>query len=262
MSDTADPIAEVAAQTAQLLRYQADEFGVVGLDVPAGVLTARAAPVRPTASAVPAAAAAPAAAAPQSLRPPAGGIATLKQVAEELGDCTRCKLCKGRTSIVFGVGDPAARLMFVGEGPGRDEDLQGEPFVGPAGQLLDRMIAAMGLKRHQVYIANIVKCRPPRNRPPEPDEVAACEPFLVKQIAAIKPDYLVALGACAAQTLLRDSTAIGRLRGSWRMYDGIPLMPTFHPAYLLRNPADKRLVWQDLQQVMAKLGLQPGAEKS
>ncbi|MEK7704087.1 MAG: uracil-DNA glycosylase [Myxococcota bacterium] len=180
---------------------------------------------------------------------------SLHQVHEALGDCRRCKLHSGRTNIVFGVGDERARLMFVGEGPGRDEDLQGEPFVGAAGQLLDKMIEAMGLGRQQVYIANIVKCRPPRNRDPEPDEVLACEPFLKAQIRAVRPDVVVALGRYAAQTLLADTTAISRLRGHWREYEGIALMPTFHPAYLLRNPSDKRAVWADLKQVMARLGL-------
>jgi DNA polymerase len=162
-------------------------------------------------------------------------------------------LCKGRTNIVFGVGAPQAKLMFVGEGPGRDEDLQGEPFVGAAGQLLNKMIAAMGLLRSDVYIANVVKCRPPNNRDPEPDEVAACEPFLKQQIAAVRPKVIVALGRHAAQTLLRDSTPITRMRGKWREYERTPLMPTYHPAYLLRNPAEKRPVWQDLQTVMSRL---------
>ena len=253
MSKTEGQIAQVAAQAAQLLRYQAEEFGLEGLEVAAGILTTRPPPAPQSPPQLVSVSASPPSASPPSALP-----LTLNGVRHELGNCTRCKLSKGRTSIVFGVGNPEARLMFVGEGPGRDEDLQGEPFVGAAGQLLDRMILAMGLRRQDIYIANIVKCRPPRNRDPEPDEVAACEPFLVQQIAAIRPEYLVALGRYAAQTLLRDSTAISRMRGSWRMYEGIPLMPTFHPAYLLRNPADKRLVWQDLQQVMEKLGLKPG----
>ncbi|MEO1173035.1 MAG: uracil-DNA glycosylase [Myxococcota bacterium] len=183
-----------------------------------------------------------------------GGLA---QVRDALGDCTRCKLHRGRTQIVFGVGDPDARLMFIGEGPGRDEDLQGEPFVGRAGQLLTRMIAAMGLRRENVYIANIVKCRPPRNRDPEPDEVEACEPFLKAQIAAVRPEVIVTLGKYAAQTLLQQKTPISRLRGTWTEYEGTALMPTFHPAYLLRTPAEKRPVWQDLQAVMKRLGLVP-----
>ena len=180
--------------------------------------------------------------------------ASLEAIRAEIGDCTRCKLCKGRKNIVFGVGNPKARLMFVGEGPGRDEDIKGEPFVGAAGQLLNRMIIAMGLKREDVYIANVVKCRPPNNRDPEPDEVAACEPFLKAQIQSVKPEIIVGLGRYAVQTLLRDSTPVSRQRGKWREYEGTPLMPTYHPAYLLRNPAEKRPVWQDLQNVMQRLG--------
>ena len=180
---------------------------------------------------------------------------TLSVIQQDLGDCTRCKLSAGRTNIVFGVGNPDARLMFVGEAPGRDEDLQAEPFVGRAGQLLNRMIAAMGLARSDVYIANIVKCRPNQNRDPEPDEVEACEPFLLRQIGAIQPEVIVALGRYACQTLLRKTTPISRLRGKWDTYGDIPLMPTFHPAYLLRNPAGKKPVWQDLQQVMKRLRL-------
>jgi DNA polymerase len=158
---------------------------------------------------------------------------------------------------VFGVGDPGAALMFVGEGPGADEDLQGEPFVGKAGQLLTKMIEAMGFRREEVYIANVVKCRPPGNRDPEPDEIAACEPFLKAQIAAVRPRVIVALGRFAVQTLLRDATPITRQRGAWREYEGVKLMPTFHPAYLLRNPAEKGKAWQDLQQVMRELGKAP-----
>jgi uracil-DNA glycosylase family 4 len=176
-------------------------------------------------------------------------------VQRALGECTRCGLCKGRTSIVFGTGHPEARLMFVGEAPGRDEDLQGEPFVGEAGQLLNKMLAAMGLRRAEVYIANVVKCRPPRNRDPEPQEIAACEPFLKEQIRVIKPAVLVALGRVASHALLKETTPISKLRGQWKTYEGTALMPTFHPAYLLRNPTDKKLVWADLQKVMAKMGL-------
>jgi DNA polymerase len=157
---------------------------------------------------------------------------------------------------VFGVGDPRARLLFVGEGPGRDEDLQGEPFVGRAGQLLTDIIEkGMKLKRSDVYICNVVKCRPPENRNPEPDEVEACSPFLVRQIELVSPEVIVALGKFAAQTLLQTTTPITKLRGEWREYRGVPLMPTLHPAYLLRNPADKRLVWEDVKKVMARLGL-------
>ncbi|MBI5507495.1 MAG: uracil-DNA glycosylase [Deltaproteobacteria bacterium] len=184
-------------------------------------------------------------------------VQALVEIRTTIGDCKRCKLCRGRTQVVFGTGLATARLMFIGEGPGRDEDLQGEPFVGAAGQLLDKMIAAMGLGRREVYIANIVKCRPPKNRDPEPDEVAACEPFLKAQIRVIKPEVIVALGRCAAQTLLRDPTPITRMRGHWREYQGIAVMPTYHPAYLLRSPSEKRPAWEDLKAVMKRLNLTP-----
>jgi DNA polymerase len=184
---------------------------------------------------------------------PAGPRLSLPQIREELGDCTRCKLSAGRQNIVFGVGNPEAALVFVGEAPGADEDKQGEPFVGAAGQLLTKMIQAMGLGREDVYIANIIKCRPPGNRNPEPDEIAACEPFLKKQLAAIRPRMIVCLGKFAAQCLLRSDAPISRLRGRFQAYEGIPLMPTFHPAFLLRNPSAKREVWNDLQLVMAEL---------
>ena len=182
------------------------------------------------------------------------GSEALLAVRQELGPCTRCKLAGGRTHVVFGVGDPHAELMFVGEGPGQDEDEQGEPFVGRAGQLLTKMIEAMGYRREQVYIANVVKCRPPGNRNPEPDEIAACEPFLRAQIAAVRPKVIVALGKFAAQTLLRETTPISRLRGRWAAYEGVRLMPTFHPAYLLRSPDEKKKAWEDLQLVMRELG--------
>jgi uracil-DNA glycosylase family 4 len=180
----------------------------------------------------------------------------LPQLRAAIGDCTRCKLAPHRTNLVFGVGNPAAELVFVGEAPGRDEDLRGEPFIGRAGQLLTEIITkGMKLRREDVYIANIIKCRPPQNRNPEPDEIASCEPFLVRQLALIGPKAIVALGTFAAQTLLKTRTPITRLRGAWVDYHGIPLMPTFHPAYLLRNPAEKRVVWEDIQQVMHALGL-------
>jgi DNA polymerase len=176
----------------------------------------------------------------------------LEEVRRALGDCKRCKLCAGRKNLVFGVGSPKARLVFVGEGPGAEEDNQGIPFVGAAGQLLTRMIAAMGYTRDEVYICNVVKCRPPGNRNPEPDEIAACQPFLEAQLKAIGPSVIVALGKFAAQTLLRTDTPITRLRGQWREYVGIPLMPTFHPAYLLRNPPEKKAAWTDLKAVMGR----------
>jgi uracil-DNA glycosylase len=177
----------------------------------------------------------------------------LSDIRELMGDCRRCKLCEGRNTIVFGYGNPEAALMFVGEGPGEQEDLQGLPFVGAAGQLLTKMIEAMKFTRESVYICNVVKCRPPDNRNPEADEIAACEPFLKAQVASVKPQVIVGLGKFAVQTLLQDTTPITRLRGQWRDYQGTPLMPTFHPAYLLRNPNDKRLAWMDLQAVMKKL---------
>ncbi|AKJ02917.1 Uracil-DNA glycosylase, family 4 [Archangium gephyra] len=204
--------------------------------------------------------------APAQARPAAGPLPgvvegerpTLDEIRRELGDCRRCKLCDGRKNIVFGSGNPRAELVFVGEGPGADEDAQGVPFVGAAGQLLTKMIEAMGYRRDDVYICNVVKCRPPNNRNPEPDEVTACEPFLRAQLRAVQPKVIVALGKFAAQTLLRDTTAITKMRGNWREYEGIKLMPTFHPAYLLRQPAEKKKAWEDLQQVMKFFGKQPG----
>lgn len=173
----------------------------------------------------------------------------LQEIREDLGDCTRCKLADGRTNIVFGAGSPDADLMFVGEAPGRDEDRLGEPFVGRAGQLLTKIIEAMGLRREDVYIANILKCRPPKNRDPQPDEVASCSPFLFRQIEAIRPKVVVALGAYAARTLLDTDLPISRLRGRFHEYRGTQLMPTYHPSYLLRNPQAKRPVWEDMQMV-------------
>jgi len=189
------------------------------------------------------------------LSPTVQAVQTLEELRAEIGDCRRCKLCQGRTQVVFGVGDPRAELVFVGEAPGRDEDLKGEPFVGRAGQLLTEIITkGMKLRRGDVYIANVVKCRPPENRNPEPDEIASCEPFLIKQLELIRPRIIVALGTFAAQTLLKTKTPISRLRGVWHTYQGIKVMPTLHPAYLLRNPHDKRLVWQDIQAVLRELG--------
>jgi len=178
---------------------------------------------------------------------------TLEQVRGELGDCTRCKLHQGRTTLVFGVGRPDADLMFVGEAPGRDEDQQGEPFVGPAGQLLTKIIEAIGLTRDQVYIANVIKCRPPQNRNPELDEVQTCAPFLFQQLDVIRPRVVVALGAFAVRTLLRSEQSISRLRGQVFDYRGAKLVPTFHPAFLLRSPDRKRDVWQDMKKVRALL---------
>jgi uracil-DNA glycosylase len=180
---------------------------------------------------------------------------SLPKIREDIGDCTRCKLSKGRTKIVFGTGNPNADLMFVGEGPGRDEDLTGEPFVGRAGRLLTDMIKAMGLQREDVYIANVVKCRPPENRLPEKDEITTCSPFLMRQIDVIKPKVICTLGSCSAQMLLQTTQGISKLRGEWFDFRDSKLMPTYHPAYLLRNPGAKPEVWKDLQKVMAVLGL-------
>lgn len=187
---------------------------------------------------------------------PIRAAADLNALCDVLVDCQRCKLCNGRTNIVFGVGNPQAELMFVGEGPGQEEDIQGVPFVGKAGRLLTDIIEkGMGLRRDDVYIANVVKCRPPNNRNPEPDEIVACEPFLHRQISLVRPRAVVSLGAFATQVLLRNRTAISKQRGRWHDYQGVPVMPTFHPAYLLRNGGDKRLVWGDIKMVMERLGI-------
>ena len=181
----------------------------------------------------------------------------MPRIREDIGDCTRCKLHKGRTNIVFGVGNPKAELVFVGEGPGHDEDLKGEPFVGRAGRLLTDMIKAMGLQREDVYIANVVKCRPPENRLPEKDEIATCSPYLLRQLDVIRPKVICCLGSCASQTLLQTTQGISKFRGEWFDFRGAKLIATYHPAYLLRNPPAKSEVWKDLQKVMAVLGLQP-----
>jgi len=177
-------------------------------------------------------------------------VETLEDIRNDLGDCRRCLLCKTRKNLVFGVGSRSAKVLFVGEAPGRDEDLQGEPFVGEAGQLLTKMIKAMGYERQEVYICNVLKCRPPENRNPSPEEIAECSPFLLRQVQSIAPKAIVALGTFAAQTLLDSREPISRLRGRFHDYHGIPLMPTFHPAFLLRSPEKKREVWEDLQKVM------------
>jgi uracil-DNA glycosylase len=200
-------------------------------------------------------------------------VKALKLIREDLGDCTRCRLHKqGRKQIVWGVGDPNADLMFIGEAPGADEDIQGEPFVGRAGQLLTNMIKAMGLAREQVYIANIIKCRPPNNRTPERDECETCSPFLMRQIATIKPKVIVALGAVAARTLLAINDSMSNLRGRWYEFrpagarsndpnwTSAKLAVTYHPAFLLRDPRQKKEAWKDLQMVMKELGLKPPAK--
>ena len=181
---------------------------------------------------------------------PPSGLGALK---EEIGLCKKCGLSKTRKNVVFGDGSDKAKLVFVGEAPGEDEDIQGLPFVGRAGQLLTKIIEAMGLRRKDVYIANILKCRPPDNRPPEPDEILACRDNLRKQIDAIKPKVICTLGKFASQTLLNTETPISALRGKFGTYNGIKVMPTFHPAYLLRNPSDKKLVWDDMKKVMKEL---------
>lgn len=179
----------------------------------------------------------------------------LAEIREELGECTRCKLAAGRKKIVFGVGNPRAKLMFVGEGPGAEEDSRGEPFVGRAGKKLDEMIQAIGLQRSEVYIANIVKCRPPDNRDPQPDEVGTCAPFLYQQIDAIRPAVIVTLGSPATKTLLGTKVGITKLRGTWHELAGIPVMPTFHPAYLLRayTVENRTKVWEDLKAARARM---------
>ncbi len=222
---------------------------------------------KPAPKSAPALAAAPSAKSPSPPRhaPPAPSLfeasekisgETLPIVRADLGECTRCKLHTTRHKIVFGDGSAAAKLVFVGEGPGADEDAQGLPFVGRAGKLLTQMIEAMGLKREQVYICNVVKCRPPGNRPPEKDEVDACSPFLFRQLDVIRPQVIVCLGATAFQTLLQTNRSISHYRGDWLDYRGYKMMATYHPAYLLRNPAAKSEVWKDLQKVMAELGLE------
>ena len=194
---------------------------------------------------------------------PTGPVLTLQQIREDIGDCTRCKLATlGRRQVVFGVGNPEADLMFVGEAPGADEDIQGEPFVGRAGQLLTKMIQAMGFAREEVYIANVVKCRPPENRNPEPDEIETCEPFLFQQIETIKPKVIIALGAFAAKTLLRTQDPISRLRGRVFDYHGAQLVPTFHPSFLLRSPGQKKFAWDDLKKALALMGRQPPANSN
>ena len=228
----------VKSSLAEHLRYYA-ELGVDGFSTdPAWRSRSRQDPSAPGAP-------------PEAADAAPGGLLAL--IRSDLGDCTRCKLHQGRTTLVFGVGNPAADLMFVGEGPGADEDAQGEPFVGRAGQLLTQIIKAMGYERSDVYIANVVKCRPPENRNPEPDEIAQCEPFLMRQIEAIRPRVIVALGKFAAQALLKTADPISRLRGRFHVLGETQVMPTFHPSYLLRTPSAKREVWEDMKKVMTVL---------
>ena len=179
---------------------------------------------------------------------------TLESIRKDLGDCRRCGLCDSRRNIVFGEGNHSAKLVFVGEGPGHEEDQRGKPFVGAAGQLLTKIIQAIKLTREQVYICNIIKCRPPENRNPLPDEIKACSPFLQRQLAVLKPDFICALGTFAAQTLLKTKEPISRLRGNFHKYKDIMVLPTYHPAYLLRNPYKKRDVWEDMKMLMNEMG--------
>jgi uracil-DNA glycosylase len=219
---------------------------------------------RPVPERMPAAAvASPPTASADAVKTTSSSPLTLESIREEIGDCTRCKLHRGRKNIVFGEGDPKAKLVFVGEGPGFEEDQQGRPFVGAAGQLLtDIIVKGMKIRREDVYICNIVKCRPPDNRNPEPDEVEACIGFVKKQIQSIKPKVIVTLGNVPTQNLLGTKQGITRMRGTWQEYNGIPVMPTFHPSYLLRSPGEKKKVWEDVQLVMAKLGMTLPAKES
>jgi DNA polymerase len=182
-------------------------------------------------------------------------LENLEAIQQDLGDCKRCRLSRNRHRIVFGEGNPDAGLMFIGEGPGFEEDQQGKPFVGAAGQLLTKIIAAIKHTRDDVYICNIIKCRPPGNRNPEPDEIETCVPFLRRQVSAVQPGFIVALGAVAAQTLLNATLPISRLRGRFHEYMGIKVMPTYHPAFLLRNPERKRDVWEDMKTLMREMGI-------
>ena len=247
-------------ETLGALRNYLEELADTGVDgLPYGDLpaaTAQAVPdravERPRAAAVEATALIAPPPAPEKIHPVEENLDGIRR---EMGECLRCELGKTRTTLVFGVGSPRARIVFVGEAPGRDEDLNGEPFVGEAGKLLTRIIEGMGLRREDVYICNVLKCRPPNNRDPKPEEVEACGDFMLRQVRAIKPEVVVALGKFAAQTLLDSKSPISALRGRFHDYHGIPLMPTFHPSALLRDASMKRPVWEDMKQVLGKLGL-------
>jgi uracil-DNA glycosylase len=236
-----DELRQLASALRAHLQWQA-ATGATGLPAaPPALAQERSTPAPPAAPAAPA----------LSL----GAAGDLDALCAQVAPCTRCRLHEGRTQTVFARGSGASRLCFVGEGPGAEEDAQGLPFDGAAGQLLDRMVVAMGLGRDEVYVCNVVKCRPPGNRKPEPDEMAACRPYLERQLELVDPEVIVALGATAVHGLLGTAEGITRLRGSWRLYRGaVAVMPTFHPAYLLRNPEAKRLVWEDLQQVLRQMG--------
>ncbi|HVC44323.1 MAG TPA: uracil-DNA glycosylase [Candidatus Binataceae bacterium] len=262
-AQAAAPASAIAAASGapSTLRARAAVYaaGPRGTSITAAVASASASSASPAPErASPAAAAGSPTAAPADLfylYPGLEKTADLPALREFIGECTRCKLAPLRTNIVFGTGNPHAELMFVGEAPGADEDARGEPFVGRAGQLLTDIIErGMGLTRAEVYICNVIKCRPPENRNPEPDEVAACEPFLLRQIDLVRPRAIVGLGSFAVQALLKLKTPISKLRGNWHEVRGIKMMPTFHPAYLLRNPSEKRAVWADIQEVMRLLG--------
>ena len=261
MTDLQKEFLEIIADVRAHLEYQralgvkSIEIGSQDVQVPIAQSAAVSSPKKQTATTL---------AAPPIVKEPAkitatvqaGQPATLESIRNEIGDCTRCKLHKGRNSIVYGEGDPKAKIVFVGEGPGFEEDQQGRPFVGAAGQLLTDIIEkGMKIKRAEVYICNIVKCRPPNNRNPEPDEVEACIGFVKKQIVAINPRVIVTLGNVPTQNLLGTKQGITRMRGTWQEYNGIPVMPTFHPSYLLRSPGEKKKVWEDIQLVMKKLGM-------
>ena len=239
------PAAPAAAQRSPVASPQPARIPVTPR--PEQVAPMPSAPVRPAASA-----------APVAVTGRESGVtnhaAALQIIREDLGDCKRCGLCTTRNNIVFGQGNPNAELVFVGEGPGEDEDTSGLAFVGRAGQLLTKMIEAMGFTRDDVFICNIVKCRPPGNRRPEPAEIEACRPFVERQLRVLKPKVVVTLGATATQALLRTDTVISKLRNTWQVWDGLPVMPTFHPSYLLRAPQEKAKAWDDLKLVMAKLG--------
>ena len=240
-------------QVAEHLRFYS-ELGVTGISKDASWRERKELPVVPPAP--PASAPAPSAPSLLVSAPSGSGpvIWNLHTIREDIGDCTRCKLATlGRKQVVFGAGNANADLMFVGEAPGADEDVQGVPFVGRAGQLLTKMIEAMGFQRDDVYIANVVKCRPPENRNPEPDEIESCEPFLFRQIETVKPKVIVALGAFAAKTLLRSADPISKLRGQVYDYHGVQLIPTFHPSFLLRSPGQKKYAWDDLKKALSIL---------
>ncbi len=257
-----DTVACLARDLAARIRWE-HELGAAGYDPRDTVLAPQPVSTPPPVSASPLSPVSDASSGPADIaRSPIEVNASEALVAlrDEIGDCRRCGLANGRHHLVFGEGNPDAKLVFVGEGPGRDEDLQGRPFVGAAGQLLDRIVRAMTLDRESVYICNVVKCRPPNNRTPDPEERRLCGEFVRRQLAIIKPKVVVALGSTAAQYLLSSAGSLGSLRGRFHEMDGIKVMPTYHPAYLLRNPGGKRAVWEDMQKVMAILDLSKDKE--